>query len=177
MNKKSYLRKNAVFLDRDGTINYDYGYVSKFSDFKFRPHVINGLKYLSRKNYLIFIVTNQAGLAKGKFKLNDLILLHKKLKVFLKKRKIIINDIEYCPYHPLGVIKKYRKKSDYRKPGNKMIIKLIKKRKINTKKSFMLGDKNSDKRAAKKSRLYYEHVKSNFYNQVKNIDKKLLNNY
>ena len=58
-----------------------------------------------------------------------------------------------------------------------MIIKLIKRWKINTKKSFMLGDKNSDKRAAKKSRLYYEHVKSNFYNQVKNIDKKLLNNY
>ena len=171
------IKRPAVFLDRDGTINYDYGYVHKFSDFKFRPHVINGLKYLSKKNYLIFIVTNQAGLAKGKFKLHDLILLHKKLKVFLKKRKIIINDIEYCPYHPLGVIKKYRKKSDYRKPGNKMIIKLIKKWKINTKKSFMLGDKNSDKRAAKKSRLYYEHVKSNFYNQVKNIDKKLLNNY
>tara|TARA_B100000686_G_scaffold332065_1_gene396379 strand:- start:511 stop:1044 length:534 start_codon:yes stop_codon:yes gene_type:complete len=177
MNKKRYIKKNAVFLDRDGTINYDYGYVSRFSNFKFRPHVINGLKYLSKKKYLIFIVTNQAGLAKGKFKLNDLILLHKKLKIFLRKRKIVINDIEYCPYHPHGIVKKYKKKSEYRKPGNKMILKLIKKWKINKKRSFMLGDKNSDKQAAKKSNLYYEHVKGNFYNQVKKIDKKVLNNY
>ena len=49
-------KRPAVFLDRDGTINYDYGYVHKFSDFKFRPHVIEGLKYLSRKKYLIFVV-------------------------------------------------------------------------------------------------------------------------
>ena len=65
MTKKKNLRQLAVFLDRDGTINHDYGYVSKFSNFKFRPHVIKGLKYLSKKKYLIFIVTNQAGLAKG----------------------------------------------------------------------------------------------------------------
>ena len=67
-------KRPAVFLDRDGTINYDYGYVHKFSDFKFRPHVIEGLKYLSRKKYLIFVVTNQAGVGKGKFKLFDIIL-------------------------------------------------------------------------------------------------------
>ena len=49
-------KKRAVFLDRDGTINYDFGYVYKFSDFIFRPHVIKGLKFLSKKKYLIFIV-------------------------------------------------------------------------------------------------------------------------
>ena len=63
----NYLRKSAVFLDRDGTINYDKGYTYKFSQFKFRPYVLKGLKYLSKKKYLIFIVTNQAGIAKGKF--------------------------------------------------------------------------------------------------------------
>ena len=82
------IKRPAVFLDRDGTINYDYGYVHKFSDFKFRPHVIKGLKYLAKKKYLIFIVTNQAGVGKGKFKLSDLLLLHRKLKKFLKKKKL-----------------------------------------------------------------------------------------
>ena len=66
-------KKRAVFLDRDGTINYDFGYVYKFSDFIFRPHVIKGLRFLSKKKYLIFIVTNQAGIAKGKFKTSDLL--------------------------------------------------------------------------------------------------------
>ena len=68
----------ALFLDRDGTINYDDGYTHKFSKFKFKPYVINGLKFLCKKKYLIFIVTNQAGVAKGKFKLTDLYKLHTK---------------------------------------------------------------------------------------------------
>jgi len=170
-------RKSAVFLDRDGTINYDYGYVHKFSNFKFRPQVIKGLKYLSKRKYLIFIVTNQAGVAKGKFKLSDLLLLHKKLKIFLKKKSITINSIEYCPYHPKAKIKKYRRKTNYRKPGNLMIKKILKKWKIDFNKSFMMGDKISDKIAARKSNLYYENVKDNFYLQIRKIEKKLINNY
>ena len=77
-------RKSAVFLDRDGTINYDNGYTHKFSEFKFRPYVLKGLKYLTKKKYLIFIVTNQAGIAKGKFELGDLLKLNKQLKVYLR---------------------------------------------------------------------------------------------
>ena len=68
-------KKKAVFLDRDGTINYDYKYVHKFKNFKFRKNVIKGLKYLYNKKYLIFIITNQAGIAKGKFKVSDLKIL------------------------------------------------------------------------------------------------------
>ena len=69
--KLKYYGKQAVFLDRDGTINYDKGYTYKFSEFKFRPFVIKGLKYLSKRKYLIFIITNQAGIAKGKFEISD----------------------------------------------------------------------------------------------------------
>ncbi len=171
------IKKPAVFLDRDGTINYDKGYTHKFSEFKFRPQVIKGLKYLSRKKYLIFIVTNQAGIAKGKFKLSDLIGLHKKLISYLKKRNIFINEIQFCPYHPKAKIKMYRKKTSYRKPGNLMIRKIFKKWNINIKKSFMIGDQKSDELAAKKSKLYYEYVKNNFYKQVKRLDKRIVNNY
>ena len=165
-------KKKAVFLDRDGTINYDYKYVYKFSNFKFRKNVIRGLKYLCKNKYLIFIVTNQAGIARGKFKVSDLRILHKKLLNYLKKRKIIINKIEYCPYHPEGIIKKYKKKTNYRKPGNMMIKKIFKSWNIDIKKSFMLGDKKSDKMAAKRSGLYFEYVKSDFYLQIKRISQK-----
>ena len=82
------IAKPAVFLDRDGTINYDDGYTHKFSNFKFKPHVINGLKFLCKKKYLVFIVTNQAGIAKGKFTLKDLKNLNKQLISFLKKLEI-----------------------------------------------------------------------------------------
>jgi len=181
MHRKKILEKSskkmaAVFLDRDGTINYDYGYVYKFSEFKFRPFVIKGLKYLVKKKYLIFIVTNQAGIAKGKFKISDLNKLHNKLKKYLKKKEITIKGIEYCPYHPKGTVKSYIKKTSYRKPGNSMIKKIYKKWNIDIKKSFMLGDKRSDKITANRSKLYYEYAKRDFFKQVKKIDKKI-NNY
>tara|TARA_Y100000590_G_C15715755_1_gene1011817 strand:+ start:1661 stop:2221 length:561 start_codon:yes stop_codon:yes gene_type:complete len=170
-------KRSAVFLDRDGTINYDEGYTHKFSKFKFRPHVLKGLRYLSKEGYLIFIITNQAGIAKGIFKLSDLLKLHKQLKLYLMKKKIFISDIEYCPYHPKAVIKRYRKKTAYRKPGNLMIKKIFKKWKINRKESFMIGDSKSDKIAAKRSNLYFEYVKNNFYTQVKKINLKIINSY
>ena len=173
----NYANKPAVFLDRDGTINYDDGYTYQFSKFKFRPHVIKGLRYLSKKKYLIFIVTNQAGIAKGKFKISDLRKLHKKLKAYLLKKKIIINDIQYCPYHPNGIIKTYKKKSSYRKPGNLMIKKILRQWDIDLKRSFMIGDRKSDKSAANKSNLYFEFVKNNFHRQIINIEKKIINNY
>ena len=167
----------AVFLDRDGTINYDKGYTYLFSKFKFRPYVIKGLQYLTKKKYLIFIVTNQAGIGKGKFKLKDFLILNKQLINFFKKKKINISGIEYCPYHPNATIKKYKKKTNFRKPGNLMIKKIFKKWDISIKKSFMLGDKPTDKSAAKKSNLYFEYVGKNFYKQIKKIEKKIINNY
>ena len=172
----NYFRKPAAFLDRDGTINYDSGYTYKFSEFKFRPHVLKGLKYLSKKKYLIFIVTNQSGIAKGKFKLSDLLKLHNQLKFYLKKRNIFINDIQFCPYHPNGIVKHYKKISGYRKPGNLMIKKIFKNWKIDIKKSFMIGNRKSDELAAKKSNLYFEYVKNNFYYQVKKIEREIVNN-
>lgn len=165
----------AAFLDRDGVINYDYGYVYKYKDFKFRPGVIKGLQFLTKKKIKIFIVSNQSGIARGFFKKKDVDSLHKKLFIFFKKKKITINEIKYSPYHPNGIIKKYSKKHDTRKPGIKMIKLIFKKWKINKKASFMIGDKRTDELCAKKSNLYFEFAKKNFFNQVKNIIKKKFN--
>ena len=160
--------------DLDDLQNLMFTY--KFSEFKFRPYILKGLKYLTKKKYLIFIVTNQAGIAKGKFKLKDLLKLNRKLLLYLNKRNIIINDIQFCPYHPNAKIKAYRKKTAYRKPGNLMIKKILRNWNIDLKKSFMIGDSKNDKLAAEKSSLYFEYVKNNFYGQVRSIEKKIINN-
>ena len=81
-------KKPAVFLDRDGVVNYDYGYVYKYKDFKLRPGVTKGLKFLTKHNYRIFILTNQSGIARGFFKVKDVELLHKLIIRDFKKNII-----------------------------------------------------------------------------------------
>ena len=166
--KKQY-KKPAIFLDRDGVINYDYGYVHKIENFKFCPGVLNGLKYLIKKNYNIFIVTNQAGLGKQIFTEENFFKLHKKIKEKLEKLNIFFNDVQYSPFHPKAKTKKYRKNLAMRKPGNKMIKNIKFNWDIDGKKSFMIGDKKTDKLAAKKSKLKFYYVEQNFYKQVKSI--------
>ena len=170
---RSEFKKPAVFLDRDGVLNYDHGYVHKFKSFKFRKGVIQGLKYLVKKNYYIFIVTNQAGIGKKIYSEQDFISLHKQLNEKLSKFNIFINDVQYSPYHHKAKIKKYRKKSLMRKPGNKMIEKIKFNWDIVHNKSFMIGDKITDFQAAKKSRIKFFYAENNFYKQIKNI----INNY
>ncbi len=165
-------KKPAAFLDRDGVINYDYGYISNFKEFKFRPGVIKGLQHLREKKFRIFIVTNQSGIARGLFTENDLKLFHKKLTRKLLIKKIRIDEIKYSPYHPKGIIKKFAKNHKSRKPGNLMIKQLLKKWPIDVKKSFMIGDRISDKKCAKLSKLYFEYPKKNFFSQVKSIIEK-----
>ena len=166
---KNHFKRPAAFLDRDGVINYDYGYVHKKKDFKFKKGVIEGLKYLSRKNYLIFLVTNQAGIAKGIFKEKDFIQLQSFISKKLLKYNIMINDVQYSPYHPKGKILKFRKKSKLRKPGNQMIKNILSKFIINKKKSFMIGDKLSDKICADKSNIKFFYAEENFKTLIKKI--------
>ena len=170
---KNQFERPAVFLDRDGVINYDYGYVHKIKNFKFRPGVINGLKYLQNKKYYLFIVTNQAGIAKKKFKERDFFKLHEEINKKLKKFNIFFNDIQYSPFHPKAKIKKYRRNSLMRKPGNKMINNIMSNWDLKYRKSFMIGDKITDKLAAKKSKIKFFYAEKNFLKQIKSI----VNNY
>ena len=166
---KNYFKKPAAFLDRDGVINHDFGYVHKKKDFKFKKGVIEGLKYLSKKNYLIFIVTNQAGIAKGIFKEEDFLKLQFYVSKKLFKHNVLINDVQYCPYHPKGNVSKFRKKTNLRKPGNQMIKNIFNKFIIDKKKSFMIGDKISDKKCANKSNIKFYYNEKNFENLIKKI--------
>ena len=161
--------KPAAFLDRDGVINIDYGYVYKFKDFKLRQGVIKGLQHLIKKNYHIFIVTNQAGIGKKIYTEEAFFSLHKKIKEKLEKSNIFINDVQYSPFHPKAKIKKYKKNSLMRKPGNKMIENIKLNWDINNKKSFMIGDKKTDKLAAERSKIKFYYANKNFFKQIKLI--------
>ena len=166
------MKKPAAFLDRDGVINYDFGYVYKYKDFKLRSGVVKGLKLLNKNNYRIFIVSNQSGIARGFFKKKDVELLHKSFKKSLRKHKIKIHDIKFSPFHSKGKIKRYAKNSRTRKPDNLMIKQLLRKWPTNVQNSFMIGDKLSDEKCALKSKINFNYVSDDFFKQIKKIVKK-----
>lgn len=169
---KKYINRFSVFLDRDGVINRDTNYVYKIKDFIFRKNVLKALRYLNKNKINIFIVTNQAGIAKGYFTERRFFTLSNHMKKVLLDKNIYINDLEYCPYHHLGKIKKYKKKSNFRKPGNLMLKKIQKKWGIQTNKSIMIGDKASDEKAANKSKIYFEYVEKDLLKQLKKFKNK-----
>ena len=165
----NHFKKPAVFLDRDGVINQDYGYVHKIKNFIFRKGVLKGLKFLIEKNYYLFIITNQAGIAKNIFKEKDFFNLHKDLKIKLSLKNIYFDEVQYCPYHPKSKIKKFKKRSSLRKPDNKMVKNLMSNWFVNKKESFMIGDKLSDQQCAQKSKIKFEYASKDFFKQIKKL--------
>ncbi len=164
------MKSKCAFLDRDGVINQDQGYISKISDFKIYPGVGKAISLLNKKKYLVIIITNQSGIGRGLIKISELKKIHKYLKKKIKKDYGKINDIFFCPFHPKFGIGKFKKKSNDRKPGDGMLKKAIKKWQIDPKKSFMIGDKISDKLAAKKVKIKFFYKKEkNLNTQIKNI--------
>jgi D,D-heptose 1,7-bisphosphate phosphatase len=166
---KKITKKPAVFLDRDGVLNYNFGYVHKYENFKWMNGSINALKYLNKKDIYIFIVTNQSGIGRGYYKINEFNKLHIKIKDFLSKKNIFIDEVVYCPHHPEFAHGKYRKKCKCRKPGNKLITDLQKKWNIDMKKSFMIGDQSTDEICAKKSKLNFFYRDKDLYKQIKKL--------
>jgi D,D-heptose 1,7-bisphosphate phosphatase len=158
----------AVFFDRDGVLNEDNAYVYKYSDFIWKKGVLKLLRYLSKKNFYLFIVTNQSGIGRGYFTLDSFMILHRKIKSFLSKKNIYFHDVKFCPHHPNFGKKEFKKKCSCRKPGNKMLKEIIIDWNLNIKKSAMVGDKISDKLASVKTKV-------NFFYSDKGYEKKLIN--
>lgn len=166
-------KSSAAFLDRDGVINHDTGYVHQIKDFKIKKNVFAAIRYLNKKKINVFIVTNQAGIGKGYFTEKQFINFQTQVKKLLIKNKCYINDLRYSPFHPEAKFKKYRKTTKQRKPGNLMIKNLKNNWNIDLSRSFMIGDKETDKIAAQSSKIYFEYDRNNLLKQVKKICKKL----
>ena len=91
----------AIFLDRDGIINEEIGdYVKRFEDFKLLPHLAETLKNYQSQGFLIIVITNQGGLAKGLYNLSELNKMHQYFLNEMEKAGVTITEIYYCPHHP-----------------------------------------------------------------------------
>ena len=136
----------AIFLDRDGVINKKgkFYYISKEEDFELNDGVIDALKYFISQEYLLIIITNQGGVSKGFFTLEQLEELHNRLKGMLLAHDIRLTDIYFCPHHPDN------EACGCRKPGTLLFEQAVKRYDIDTAQSWMIGDSPSDIEAADK---------------------------
>lgn len=141
----------ALFLDRDGVINQDLGYISKIDDFIFNNEIFPLLEKAKNKDYLIIIVTNQSGISRGFFSEDEFNKVDRWMKKKFKEKKIIIDKTYYCPHHPTEGKKPYRLSCNCRKPKPGMFLQAKNEFNINMKDSFMIGDKESDLIAAESS--------------------------
>ncbi len=138
----------AAFIDRDGVICKEKHHLYKKEDFEFIDGAPEALAALREKGYLVIVVTNQAGVAKGLYTEDDVNALHDHMTELLKDRAVI-DGIYYCPYHPEGVVEKYKKDSPERKPAPGMIERAVrdfalKGINIDIKNSLMIGDTERD---------------------------------
>ncbi len=152
-------KRPAVFLDRDGVLNLDHGYVSSRADFQWIPGAIDAVKALNDAGYYVFVATNQSGIARGLYTERDMRKLHDFMAAELKKNGAHIDDWRYCPFHPDGTVEKFRRVSDWRKPGPGMILDLINAWPVDHEKSVLIGDKESDLGAAKAAGLKSLHFR------------------
>ena len=163
--------KKAIFLDRDGTINVEKDYIYKSEDLVFEEGTIEALKTFKNLGYILIVVSNQSGIARGYFTEEDLNIFNNNMNEILKKNGVEITEFYCCPHHPDG-IGEYKKVCECRKPNNKMIEDAIKKYNIAREKSYMIGDKTSDIGAGLKSNLKTVLVKTGYgLKDMEKIDK------
>ena len=141
------MTNRAVFLDRDGVINVDNGYVSKVDDFEFIDGVIEACQKIKEKGYQLIIITNQSGIARGYFSEDDFINLTQWMDWSLADKGVELDGIYYCPHHPEHGIGEYKQACDCRKPQPGMIHNATEHLGLDLSQCYLVGDKESDIKA------------------------------
>lgn len=170
--KKTSKQNKALFLDRDGVINEDYGHVYQTNKFHLIDNIQILIKAAQKSRYKIIIVTNQAGIGKQLFSSDDYHKLTKHMKDLLSRNNCHIDAVYHCPYHPAEGIGKYLKDSYDRKPNPGMLLKAQKNFNLDMNKSILIGDKMSDidagRNALVKTNILFNKNKKKIKNKKEN---------
>lgn len=136
--------KRALFLDRDGVINVDYGYVGRQEDFHFVDGIFDLCRAAKLHGYRLFVITNQAGIGRGYYSEQDFQRLTSWMCDVFRAEGTEIDKVYFCPDHPEHGIGEYRKESGFRKPNPGMILQAAREFELDLPGSILLGDKESD---------------------------------
>ena len=144
---------NVLFLDRDGVVNIDHGYVYKPQEFEFVPGVFEACKAFADAGYKIVIVTNQSGIGRGYYSEQDFSKLTEWMKGEFLRHGVAILDVYFCPHHPTKAEPAYLQECNCRKPAPGMLLQAIKEHQIDPSQSIMVGDKLGDLIAAERANI------------------------
>lgn len=157
--------KKALFLDRDGIINVDFGYVHQIKDFEFVDGIFDLCRYAQDMGFELYVITNQAGIARGYYTIEDFDTLTQWMVKEFSKEDITINDVYFCPHHPDKGMNDFVKACDCRKPEPGLILKAATEHNIDLKRSVFIGDKISDMGAAEAAGIHNRVlVESQYHN-------------
>jgi D-glycero-D-manno-heptose 1,7-bisphosphate phosphatase len=143
----------AAFLDRDGVLNFDDGYIGARDRIRWMPGVATAIRALNEAGYLVFVITNQSGVARGMFSEQDVRDLHDWMRNELQRDGARIDDFRFCPHHAEGSVADYVVDCECRKPKPGMLRNLMGAWPVRAQGSFVIGDKPSDIEAAKAAGL------------------------
>ena len=142
------LHRRALFLDRDGVINHDHHYVGTRERFEWMAGAREAIRHATASGWHVFVVTNQSGVARGRYTEADVIALHAWMTDEVRRARGTIDGIRFCPFHPQGSVPAYRRASDWRKPAPGMLLDLIRTWELDPARCVLIGDQPSDLAAA-----------------------------
>ncbi|WP_338424236.1 HAD-IIIA family hydrolase [Sphingopyxis kveilinensis] len=148
-----HYRRPAVFFDRDGVLNVDHGHVGSVDRFEWMPGAIDAIRAVNDAGWFAFVVTNQAGVAKGYYDEQSVQVLHRHMQSELRRAGAHVDEFRYCPHHPEGSVADYSMLCADRKPGPGMILDLLERWPVDAGQSFLVGDKESDIEAARRASI------------------------
>jgi len=160
------LRRPAIFFDRDGVLNEDYGHVGDVDRFRWMPGAREAIRLANDRGFFVFVVTNQAGIAKGVYGLDDYLAIRDLMRRDLSDIGAHIDDERFCPYHPDGVVAEYSRSSDWRKPEPGMLLDLMRRWPVDAERSFLVGDRDTDVEAARRAGIRGFLIEDNRLDQL-----------